>query len=351
MVKIGTRSFSKPLQDIENRSAFLERLSVLLNEGYTFHDGLIVLLPHHTKHYIELIEQVESDFKKGYGTTAVLKRLGFSSSTLLPVIVSEVDGRLADALKGIAERLKRSDERKKKLRNLLLYPIVLFAFMGILLLAFRNHFLPNLQTLTIARNEEASGFVYFLPIIVSKIPDVMIGIGTFSIFLAVVGVLMYRRLSPSKKIRFSLAIPIIGQFFSKMKTRDFSGEIGSLLHSGLPMQDALEVLVEQNVDPIMSEIAKDVKEQVVYGESFDHAIDMTDGLRKDLSAYTKHGSDTGHLAKELLIYSENLQEMIEEEIGKWLAVLQPVLFTVLAICILSAYLALLLPVYGMFDTL
>lgn len=351
MVKIRTWSIRNSLHEIENRAAFLERLSVLLREGYTFHDGLVVLLPHHTKHYVKLIEQTESDFKKGHGTTAVLQRLGFSSSTLLPVIVSEVDGRLADALKGIAERLKRTDERKKKLRNLLLYPIVLFTFMGILLVVFRNYFLPNLQTLAIARNEEATGFVNLLPIIVSKIPDVMLGIGAFSILIAVIGVFVFSKLSPTKKIRFSLRIPIAGQFFSKMKTRDFAGEIGSLLHSGLSMQDALEVLVEQNVDPIMSEIAKEVKEHVVYGESFDHAIDMTDGLREDLSAYAKHGSDTGHLAKELIIYSENLQELIEEEIGKWLAILQPVLFTILAICILSAYLALLLPVYGMFDTL
>ena len=35
------------------------------------------------------------------------------------------------------------------------------------------------------------------------------------------------------------------------------------------------------------------------------------------------------MAKELLLFSENLHDMIEEELGKWLALLQPVLFAIL----------------------
>ena len=56
-----------------------------------------------------------------------------------------------------------------------------------------------------------------------------------------------------------MSIPFVGSLFSKWKTRDFSGEMGSLLQSGLSMQDALEVLVEQEADPILSEIAYDDK--------------------------------------------------------------------------------------------
>ncbi|WP_339250537.1 competence type IV pilus assembly protein ComGB [Sporosarcina sp. FSL W8-0480] len=349
MAKKGFMVFFGISQSIDNRSAFLERLSILLQEGYTFHDGLILLLPHHAKNYSDLLSQVESDLKSGQGITSILERLGFSPSVLLPVIVSEVDGRLAETLKGIAERLKRTDERRKKLRSLLLYPVVLFFFMTILLVGYRNYFLPNLQALSVSRNEAGTGFVEMLPIIVSKIPDVIIASVLVVFIVAVVGTLFYRKLLPSSKIGFLLKIPIIGRFFTKLNTRDFAGEIGSLLQSGLSMQDALDVLVEQEVDPIMSEVAGVIKKHVVYGESFDQAIHLTNSLLDDLGAYAKHGSDTGHLAKELIIYSEKLNEMVEEEMGKWLSMLQPILFTILAICILSAYLALLLPVYGMFD--
>lgn len=349
MAKKRFRVFVGISQGVEKRPAFLERLSVLLQEGYTFHEGLILLLPHHAKNYSDLLSRVESDLISGQRITSILERLGFSPSILLPVVVSEVDGRLAETLKGIAERLKKTEERRKKLRSLLLYPVVLFFFMTILLLGYRNYFLPNLQALSVSKNEVGTGFVEMLPIIVSKIPDVIVGSILVVFIVAVVGTLFYRKLMPSSKISFLLKIPVIRRFFTKLKTRDFASEIGSLLQSGLSMQDALDVLVEQKVDPVMSEVASTIKKHVIYGESFDQAIYLTSSLLDELGAYAKHGSDTGHLAKELIIYSEKLNEMVEEEIGKWLSMLQPILFTILAICILSAYLALLLPVYGMFD--
>ncbi|HEX5563979.1 MAG TPA: competence type IV pilus assembly protein ComGB, partial [Sporosarcina sp.] len=309
-------------------------------EGYTFHDGLVLLMPYHSKRYSELLEQAERDLKNGLGVTEILRTLGFSSNVLLPVIIAEVDGRLADALKGIAERMKQSEERKRKLRNLLLYPIMLFTFLAIFLFAFRTYFLPNLQAMAVAKNGTATGFASMLPLIVSRIPDVMIGLGFFLAISAGIGILIYRKLPSPGKIRFLLSIPFAGSLFSKLKTRDFSGEIGSLLQSGQSMQDALDVLIEQEVDPILREIAETIKSHVIYGENFDSAIHMTDGLRKELSAYAKHGSDTGHLGKELLLFSENLHGMIEEEMARWLSLLQPILFTILSIFILAAYLAL-----------
>jgi len=349
MVRMGKSLFSRSAHSIDNRAAFLSRLSVLMQEGYTFHDGLVLLLPHHSKRFNELLEQAEMELKAGLGVSEILRRFGFSSSILLPVIIAEVNGRLADALMGIADRMKRSEERRRKLRNLLLYPFVLFSFLAIFLLVFRSYFLPNLQAMVVARNEEASGIVSLLPLLVSRIPDVLIGSGAFLIGMTGIGYYIYRRLPPSRKIRFLMTIPIIRSLFSKLITRDFASEIGSLLQSGLAIQDALDVLVEQKVNLIQSEISSSIKGHVIYGESFETAIQMTVGLREELSAYAKHGSDTGHLAKELLLFSESLHEMIEEEMGKWIALLQPFLFVILSLCILAAYLALLLPVYSMFD--
>lgn len=38
-------------EKFQNRPVFLERLSVLLTEGYTFHDAVTLLVPHHLKDY------------------------------------------------------------------------------------------------------------------------------------------------------------------------------------------------------------------------------------------------------------------------------------------------------------
>ena len=346
-----SKSMLRKKRILQNRPVFLKRLSVLLTEGYTFYDGVTLLLPHHMKDYHPMLEMMDADFKEGFGVTHVLARLGFSSGVLLPVAIAEIDGRVAQALEGVSVRLERAEEKKKKLKNLLIYPIFLFLIISALLIAFRKFFLPNMVNLAISRGNEGDGLVSMLPSLVTKIPDVIISIALLTALLTVIGIFAYSKLLPKTKIQVMMTIPIAGSFFSTVKTRDFSSEVGSLLQSGLSMQDALDILIHQKVDSVLSEIAGNVKEQVIFGESFHTAVSRTKGLKEQLSAFAKHGADSGFLPKELQLYSEQLSETIDENLTKALAVLQPALFSIIAICILAAYLALLLPVYGMMDKL
>jgi competence protein ComGB len=351
MNKLVKKSQFRKNEVLQNRPVFLERLSVLLMEGYTFHDGVTLLLPHHMKDYGPMLKVMDNDFKEGFGVTHILARLGFPSGALLPVAIAEIDGRVAQALGGMAARLRRTEENKKKLKNLLVYPIFLFIIIAALLMAFRRFFLPNMKMLAISRKNEENGFVSALPSLATKIPDFIIGVVLIATLLTAICIIIYKKLQPGTKIRIAVTIPVVGNFFSIIKTRDFSSEIGGLLQSGLSMQNALDVLINQKLDAVLSEIAKNVKEQVIFGESFHTAVGRTEGLMEQLSAFAKHGADSGYLPKELQIYSEHLSETIDEKLTKALALLQPALFSIIAICILAAYLALLLPVYGMMDKL
>ena len=100
------------------------------------------------------------------------------------------------------------------------------------------------------------------------------------------------------------------------KTRLFASELGSLLLSGLSMQDSLDVLINQNLDPVLSEIANEIKNSVIYGEPFDKAVAITDGLTKQFSAFVEHGTNSGHLPKELIIYSEYLENKLNKHFIK-----------------------------------
>jgi len=333
---------------LRNKSDFLSRLSILLKEGYTFSDGLKLLLPHHMTDYKFMLTEIEDDFRKGLNVSHILGHIGFSASALLPVAIAEKNGQLSEALEGMAVRLENAEAAKKKLKNLLAYPAVLFVFISILLVGFRRFFLPNLEALSVSRNDE-EGMVTSFPMLMAKIPDFIIGTGIFILLASLVCSYIYKKFSARRKIRVFISMPIIANLFIMWKTRLFASEIGGLLRSGLSMQDALDVLIQQHLDPVLSEMTKDVKERVIYGEPFHMAVNLTDGLTKELGTFAEHGSNSGYLSKELLIYSEYLDDAINLQLTKALAVLQPILFSLIAVCILAAYIALLLPVYGMLD--
>jgi len=351
MNKYLERLWCRKEEVLQDKPSFLKRLSILLEEGYTFHDSLRLLLPHHIQNYAAVLQRVEEDLSAGLGVTHILRRLGFTSASLLPVAIAEIDGQLGRALLEMANRLKSKEEKQKRLKGLLLYPSVLFLFIATLLLTFRHLFLPNMEALAIARQGDGSSIVSLLPAIISRIPDAILLFALVLLVMIASTAFFYRRLPVDRKIRWMIAIPIGSSFFINLKTRDFSSEMGSLLQSGLSLQNALGVLIEQELDVVLAEIARRGREQVIYGEPFHSAIELSDGLAKQLAGFAKHGADSGHLAKELLIYSEHLNDVIERKLSRALSLLQPVLFSGIAICILAAYLAILLPVYGMLDHL
>lgn len=345
-----TRKWNIKQEDkLQNGPFFLKRLAELLDEGYTFYDSMQLLLPHHVKNYAKALKIIEEDLSAGHGVTHILQRIGFSSGSLLPIAIAEIDGNLGRALTEMANRMQSKEDKQKKLTALLIYPTVLFLFIAALLLAFRRLFLPNMEALALSR--QADGIASFLPSLVARIPDALFLSFLFFVGFITVATFYYKRLPVDQKIRLMISIPMGGAFFIKLKTRDFANEMGSLLQSGLSLQNALTVLIEQELDFLLAEIARRVREQVICGEPFHTAIERTEGLTEQFSAFAKHGADSGHLAKELLIYSNHLNDMLDIQLSRALSMLQPILFSGIAICILAAYLAILLPVYGMLDHL
>lgn len=336
---------------IVNRPVFLARIGELLKEGYTFPEAIYLILPHHTADFEAVMQKMDEVFKCGLGASAALKNLGFSDTILLSTMIAERNGRLEDVLTSLSTQLVKIEEAKKKFKNILAYPIALFIFIGGLLIGFRHFFLPNMKALSISREMNTSFLSTVLPSLVTRLPDFIIGMLICSVLVFLSTFIMYKKCLPKNKIKFINHLPVVRNWVFQWESQRFARELGSLLESGISIQDALEVLVGQPVDVLLSEIAKQVREYLIYGEPFHAAIALTDGLTKEFSSFAKHGEASGHLAKELLIYSVHLEEALHEKVTKSLSLLQPMLFSLIALCILAAYLALLLPIYNMLDTI
>ncbi len=334
---------------INNQADFLKKLSELLIEGYTFEESLRLLIPHHCSQYETIEKQLLVDFKSGFGPTKIFENLGFSPDDLLPIAIAEIDGTLADALNSLAMRILKRGERKKKLMSILAYPFILLFFISALLLSFKEYFLPNLELLASSRPATSTSIIDLLPSLVTRIPDVLLGLLILTVVISSIILYRLKNTSPLNQIELMLKIPVLKSFFPMFRTRDFASELGSLLNSGLSIQNALEVLITQQQDGVISTMAQNIKERIIFGDEFHAAVQITPGFTKLFFRFVKHGENSGYLAKELLLYSNHLTTSIDEKLSKVFNMIQPILFSIIAICILAAYLALLLPVYRMMD--
>lgn len=65
--------------------------------------------------------------------------------------------------------------------------------------------------------------------------------------------------------------------------------------------------------------------------------------------FIAHGEASGLLGRELILYCELLDEKLQKIIERMLAIIQPLLFVIIAICVIAAYLSILIPMYDVID--
>lgn len=338
-----------PKIHLRDRSRFLERLAVLLTEGYLLPTALVLLLPIHSKNLEAADAGLTSILKSGGNSAELLKFLGFKDGVLFPVEIAEHHGRLSESLQSIAKNYGRTEQVQTKLKNILIYPVSLLGFTSLLFLFFRMNYIPNLTELmtSLQSGDESGG----MPAYLLKMPDYFI----FSMAVFVTGSFIFWRILKMQRIQVQinwlLRIPVIKNYIRLYWSHLLSRELGTLLHSGISLQESLHVLSEQNHHGVIRFIAEAIRSEVVTGQPLSVAVERLGTLSNDMPAFLQHGELTGFLGKELILYSEVQMEAIEQQTQRWLKIIQPTFFIIIAACIVAAYLAILLPMYNLVHTI
>jgi len=325
----------------------LERTSGLMLEGYTFHDSVRMLLPHHLGKPGPALRLLERNLRSGLGPVEILEGVGFSRTSLMPVGIAVAHGNLPEALGTMADKLRRRGKTMEKLKKATLYPAVLFGFVSVLFVLFRLLFMPNMERLLGSRG--GGGRAIHLSGLLLRLPDLLIGLLLLAALAAVPGYLYWRRQPANRRHDLAMKVPLAARWQRMAHTAVFSREMGTLLLGGISLQQALAIMTEQSPGSMLEFLVERVRSEVIQGLPLHEAVSRGGGFTGDFSSFIRHGEEGGHLPRELLIYGELLDDQIESESERLISIVQPVLFSILAVCILGAYMALMLPVYSMID--
>lgn len=335
---------------LKNQAQFIRRLCVLIQEGYLFAQAVSMLLPHHVEKHEEVQQFVDEALRQGKGVIGVFETLQLAKHHLVAIAIAENNGHLIEALNAVAKQMTLSQETKNKLIKLLFYPVVLIMFLFLLFLIFRTFFFPNIEKMVTSRTTETAEQT---SIAISKlllhVPDalvlIVIGISCGSIIC----LRLLSRQSIARQLHIFLKIPFIHSYFRLTITKQFAAYLGSLLQSGFSLQASLQILEEQQFQPYVQYLASRIKERVTFGDTLTQAVIFLTVWHNDFATFVEHGEQSGYLGRELSLYSDLLLEKQEHQLQTLLAFVQPTFFVVIALCIVAAYVSLLLPIYQMIE--
>ncbi|WP_277587231.1 competence type IV pilus assembly protein ComGB [Psychrobacillus antarcticus] len=331
------------------QSSFLSRLSDLLMEGYTFHESVTMLLPFHVKDSETVSKRIIDVQRDGLNIVDVFKLLGFPSRLLLPLNLASVHGQLQQTIAVLSVNTAFFENAKKRLNNLLLYPLFLFSILFLLFTMFRIYFLPNMESLIGSRGNESSDNSLTWTGYLLQMPNIFIVTTVICSIVVIMSYILLKKLPIERQLFIYLKLPIVRTWYRLLLTRVFAREIGGLMESGMSLQQSFEALISQQEQEVLQFIGKEMKEKVVHGESFSQAVFLLDSFTTELFHFVVHGENSGYLGRELSLYSEFLSQEIERKLSRYISIVQPTLFLILAVFIIGAYLAILMPIYNMIN--
>jgi type IV pilus assembly protein PilC len=147
--------------------------------------------------------------------------------------------------------------------------------------------------------------------------------------------------------RLKLRLPILGPVYKKIVIARFSRTLGTLVASGVPIMQALEV-VSHAIDNVeMGRAVDAVRAGIREGESIAIPLDLCGIFPPMVVQMIKVGEETGALDMMLTKVADFYDAEIESTVNSLTSILEPVLIVAMGVIIGAMLIALYLPIFNL----
>ncbi|WP_407887288.1 type II secretion system F family protein [Levilactobacillus sp. N40-8-2] len=245
-------------------------------------------------------------------------------------------GELATALQRVATLLRLMATQRKRLHQLLLYPVGLLVGMAGLFVTLKVGILPQLQQEIAAQPAPVLSWRHYAEV----------GGG---LIIIVGGLVMWRWWRQQTSLHLAtwyLRLPVVGRIFRAYYAYYLTANLSQLVASGLSVKQMMVVLRQLPQASLLAQMAVILEQQLDAGRSPVGWLRQQTYIPPQLVVLLRKGSTQPQLARELEAYSHLRYQELARLTERGLAMVQPMLLTVVALLIVGAYLSLLLPMYA-----
>ncbi|MFS9181241.1 competence type IV pilus assembly protein ComGB [Streptococcus timonensis] len=281
------------------------------------------------KDYVSLMH---TGLAQGRSFSEMMDNLGFSSSIVTQLSLAELHGNLHLSLGKIEEYLDNLAKVKKKLIEVATYPVILLAFLLLIMLGLRNYLLPQLDSSNIAT------------LVISNLPQIFLGLALTLGLVSLTGLIFYRKSKKIQVFSYLARIPFLGVFVQYYLTAYYAREWGNMISQGLELTQIFQMMQEQG-NPLFREIGFDLEQSLQDGNEFSKVVQNYPFFRRELGLIIEYGEIKSKLGSELEIYAEKTWESFFARVNRTMNLVQPLVFIFVALLIVLLYAAMLLPMY------
>ena len=336
---------------------FTRQLAQLTSAGLPLLSGLTVLARQEKNQTLkrvlgELAEVIEGGgtFSEGLAQHPKV----FNKLFVSMVKAGELGGVLEVVLDRLAQFMEKAMRIKGKVKAAMFYPIAVLVVAVVIMAILLIFVIPKFKDVFGDLTGE-DGLPEFTEIVLSISDTVKNNaFGTFTAIFAFF--LTLSMLAKTKYGRFvldklALFFPIVGPVVEKVAIARFARTLGTLINSGVPILQALNIVKDTSGNTVVAQAVQDVHDSVKEGETIVAPLEASRVFPPMVISMVDVGEKTGDMPQMLEKIADTYDEEVDRAVESMTSLIEPVMIVFLAVIVGSIVIAMFLPLIRMIETI
>jgi type IV pilus assembly protein PilC len=151
--------------------------------------------------------------------------------------------------------------------------------------------------------------------------------------------------------RIKLRAPLFGDLIRKTSISRFSRTLGTLVTSGVPILQALDITRETAGNTVIARAISQVHDSVKEGESMTQPLEASGAFPPMVISMIDVGEETGQLPEMLLKIAEVYDDEVDNSVAGLTSLLEPIMIVLLALIVGTIVIALFMPLISIISGL
>ncbi len=349
-MEINLRPGRVKLKDL---AVFSRQFATMVNSGLPILRALSILAEQTENSELEkILVQVRTDVEQGSSLTKAMEKHPKCFNELYTAMVEagETGGVLDQVLLRLADQIESEVELRRRVKSAMTYPVVVVILVVLIMSAMLLFVVPQFETIYAQLGGKLPLPTQILLNLSKAVRSYWWLFGLFTIG-AWMGLNRYKKTEKGRYVvdKFKIRVPVFGQLFHKTAMARFSSTLGMLLKSGVPILQALDIVIDTVNNKVIAAAVADVQSAVREGESMAKPLAKHAVFPPMVVQMLAVGEETGAVDTMLEKVAQFYEEEVKATVDALTSLIEPLLIAIIGGAVGAAVIALYMPMFNIIN--
>jgi type IV pilus assembly protein PilC len=336
-------------------AVFTRQFSVMIDAGLPLVQCLDILgrqEPH--KGFSATILKTRADVESGASLADAMRKHPRTFDDLFTNMVAagEAGGILDTILKRLAVYIEKAVKLKGQVKSAMIYPIAVLSIAAIVVTVIMWKVIPVFAELFHGLDAELP-MPTRIVIAISNFIVSWLWLVVLFIVAAVFALRTYYSTYRGRRVLdgIVLRLPVLGIIMRKIAVARFCRTLSTLLSSGVPILDGLDITARTAGNAIVEDALKDVRKGIERGETVSAPLAATKVFPSMVTQMINVGETTGALDAMLAKIADFYEDEVDTAVAGLMTLLEPIMISILGVIVGGIVISMYLPLFSLISKL